>query len=162
MKINKLQKGFTLFIAVVITATLLLVSTGIVSVAVKEAFLASAGRESQFAFYAADSGIECALYWDAKGVQSGPNTGTSAFSTSTNSNIIACNKDADNPSNQFTVGGSPTSAFTITFNSDTNSPCANVTVNKLPDGRTQIQSLGYNTCDPTNPRRVERAVRVSY
>lgn len=142
------NRGFTLFIAIVITATLLLVSTGIISVAVKEAFLTAAGRESQHAFYAADSGVECALYWDVKGVN-----GVSAFSTTTSSTI---NCNSQNFSN---MGGAPSSIFTLNFPPDPY--CAVLTVTKTGN-TTKIESLGYNTCDITNPRRVERAVRVSY
>jgi Tfp pilus assembly protein PilX len=156
MKKTNNNQGFTLFIAIIIVATLLLVSTGIASISVKENFLTSASRESQYAFYAADSGAECAIYWDVKN-----QSGTSAFSTSTTS-TINCNQDSNNPSNPSpsTVGGSTVSTFTLTFNPDPY--CAVVTVTKNPDLSTKIESLGYNTCDTTNPRRVERAVRVSY
>jgi len=152
------QKGFTLFIALVITATLLLISTGIVALAVRESFLTTSSQDSQYAFYAADTGIECALYWDVKNP-----SGFSAFSTSTASTIY-CNQDSNNPNNppppENTVGGSSESVFTITFLPQPY--CATVTVNKPSDGSTEIESLGFNTCDPTNPRRVERAVKVSY
>src|SRR5579872_2265328 len=103
MKKLKQNSGFTLLIAVVISATLLLVSTGIIALAVKESSLADADRSSQDAFYAADSAVECVLYWDLK------NPGQSAFATSTNS-TITCNNES------FSVGG-PTgqSQFTLTF-----------------------------------------------
>lgn len=148
------QSGFTLLIAMVVTATLLLVSTGIVSVAVKQAFLASAGRESQFAFYAADTGIECALFWDVRNP-----TGVSAFSATSTTNIT-CNEQS------FSVGGS-SGPQTFSFDFDpaddgSGEPyCTTVTVTKT-GYNTKIESLGYNTCDLTNRRRVERAVRVSY
>ena len=152
------QKGFTLFIAIIIVATLLLVSTGIASISVKENFLTSASRESQYAFYAADTGTECAIYWDVKNP-----TGLSAFATSTGS-TINCNQDSNNTINPVfptnNVGGNSQSTFDLTFLPDPY--CAVVTVTKNPDNSTQIESLGYNTCDTTNPRRVERAVRVSY
>jgi Tfp pilus assembly protein PilX len=155
---QKNQDGFTLLIAIVITATLLLVSTGIVSVAVKEAFLSSSARESQHAFYAADTGIECAIFWDIKNPN---NQEISAFSTTTTTNIN-CNQNASNPSNPTPnqVGGaSGVSTFSLTFLPDPY--CASVIVTKVGN-TTKIESLGYNTCDPTNRRRVERAVRVSY
>jgi Tfp pilus assembly protein PilX len=152
------QKGFTLFIALVITATLLLISTGIVALAVRESFLTTASQDSQYAFYAADTGIECAIYWDVKNP-----SGFSAFATSTSS-TISCNQDSNNPNNpappQNIVGGSSQSSFTITFLPQPY--CATVTVSKPADGSTKIESLGFNTCDTSNPRRVERAVRVTY
>jgi Tfp pilus assembly protein PilX len=152
---NQNSRGFTLFIAIMVTATLLLVAMGMISLAVRGAFITSSSRESQYAFYAADTGVECALYWDVKNP-----SGYSAFSTSTSS-VINCNYDALNPSNQsLAVGSSQTSTFNLTFLPDPY--CARVTVTKQNDGTTLIQSHGYNTCDPTNARRVERAVQVTY
>ena len=138
----------------IVMGTLLLVATGIVTIALRQNLISHAGRESQEAFYAADTGIECVLYWDVQN----PN-GVSAFSTSTSSTIF-CNRDAANPSNQWTVGGSYTSVVNLTFLPD--SYCATVTVTKEIDGSTKVESLGYNSCDPLNPRRVERAIRATY
>ena len=156
--IHNRQKGFTLFIALIIMATLLLISTGIVALAVRESFLTAASQNSQYAFYAADTGIECAIYWDVKN-----SSGFTAFATSTSS-TINCNEDSanKNPHNPMpnSVGGSSQSIFTITFLPQPY--CAKVTVTKPTDGSTKIESLGFNTCDPANPRRVERAVRVTY
>lgn len=151
--INKFknQKGFTLLIAIAITATLLLVSSGIVSVAVKEAFLSASARESQHAFYAADTGIECAIFWD---VRNG-GAGVSAFDTETSTDITC------NGSDPQSVGGSSVSTFTFDFESTGNPYCAVVTITKS-GGLTTIESRGYNTCDPLNNRRVERAIRVGY
>ena len=38
----------------------------IYNITLKELILSSYGRNSQFAFYAADTGLECALYWNIK------------------------------------------------------------------------------------------------
>jgi Tfp pilus assembly protein PilX len=85
------NQGFTLFIAIVVTGTLLVISTGIINIALKQSSISGSGRESQNAFYAADTGMECALFWDVKNP-----SGNTAFATSTGS-IIFCNKDASNP-----------------------------------------------------------------
>jgi hypothetical protein len=149
------NRGFTLFVAIVVMGTILLVATGVVNLATRQAFISASGRESQHAFYAADTGIECALYWDVQNP-----SGISAFSTTTGSTIF-CNKDANNPSNEWVVGGSYTSVINkIDFLPDPY--CAIVTVTKDTLGGTKIESLGYNTCDPLNPRRLERAIRVTY
>lgn len=142
------NKGFALFMAVIITGTLLVIATGVVSLAVRQAFLSTSARESQHAFYAADSGIECVLYWDVHNP-----SGVSAFATSTGSQIN-CNTQT------MTVGGVAISTFTFNFSPDPF--CVIVTVNKGLTGTTRIESKGYNTCDLSNPRRVERAVRATY
>ncbi len=158
---SKSDRGFTLFISILITGTLLLISMAIISLSVKEAFLTGSARESQYAFYAADTGAECAIYWDVKNP-----SGITAFSTTTGSTIF-CNKDSLNATNPTpsVVGGSwngstGVSNFTLTFLPQPY--CTKVTVTKYADLTTKIESLGYNTCDTSNPRRVERAVRVTY
>lgn len=58
------EKGVTLFIAVVVSSLLLFISFFIVNLTIKNTMLSGLSRESQIAFYAADAGLECALYWD--------------------------------------------------------------------------------------------------
>ncbi len=152
------QKGITLLIAIVITGTLLLVALGIANVSRKESILIYAARMSQLAFYAADSGIECAIYWDVKNP-----SGYSAFSTTTTS-TIDCNQTPQNVTNPIpaVVGGNPSGVSTFVMSFLPNPYCASVTVTKSPSGATTIDSHGYNTCDTTDLRRVERAVKVTY
>lgn len=51
------------------------------------------------------------------------------------------------------------SIFWLDFENDT---CAIVEVIKNLDGSTNIRSKGYNTCDTSNPRRMERGVEINY
>lgn len=153
-RVKKYKSGFALFVALIITGALLLIATGIVNLALKQSAISRSGRESQEAFYAADTGMECALYWDI-----GSPSGVSAFLHETGVSIY-CNKDSNNPTNQWVVGGSRVSTINrIDFAPDPY--CAIVTVTKDPDGSTTIESKGYNNCE-ANSRRVERAVRASY
>ena len=122
------NRGFTLFIAITLTATLLLVAAGVVALAVRQSFILNSGRESQHAFYAADSGIECALYWDMKNP-----SGTSAFSQSSGSQI-SCNNQT------MAVGGNSVSTFTLNLLPD--AYCAIVTVTKTGGGTTATDSSG--------------------
>ena len=157
------NRGIAIYLAVVVTAALVLVSFAVISLAIKEVGTSGAAKDSQGAFYAADSGVECALYWDLKNP-----SGNSAFATSTGS-IINCNADAANlvTNGAISVGGggnaNPTSIFNLTFLPDTY--CVNVTVVKSYSGgspKTKIESRGYNSCSTTNARRVERAIVVNY
>src|SRR6185369_14936182 len=63
------QKGFALLFAVLVSSVLLAIGVSIFNLTVKELALSASGRESQFSFYAADTGAECALYWDFKATQ---------------------------------------------------------------------------------------------
>lgn len=60
------EKGFTLLLAALIASIVLSLGVSIAGLIQKELILSSTGRDSQFAFYAADSGAECALYWDVR------------------------------------------------------------------------------------------------
>ncbi len=155
---NSKERGVTLYVAIIITTTLLLVSSAIANVTLKQVKLASINRDSHLAFFAADSGAECALYWDVKAAGGG-----SAFSTTT-ATTISCNADENNPENEnMVVGGDETSTFRILFKPEPY--CADVTVVKTYNGgvlETHIESRGYNSCDVNNPRRVERAVQADY
>lgn len=85
----KNQKGFALLMAVILTSTLLLITYSLSSITLKEITLSYAGKDSELAFYAADTGVECAQYWDIR------NDGAdqSAFSTITPNNQITCNNN---------------------------------------------------------------------
>ena len=57
--ITKKDSGYTLLFAVLIASLVLGVATFILGVAHKQYVLSSTARNSSYAFYAADSGIEC-------------------------------------------------------------------------------------------------------
>lgn len=149
IQILKQSRGFTLLYAVLIASLLLAIGLAIFNITLKEFLLSSAARDSQFAFYAADTGIECAVFWDIQG---------NAFATSTTSTIECAGQSIPN------VGGAGfdnPSVFTIDLAPQPY--CATVSVTKQQSPRrTIIESKGYNTCDTSNPRRVERAIRATY
>ncbi len=149
--------------AVTITAVLVLVSFAIINLVLKQISISGSARDSEAAFYSADSGVECALFWDLRN----PTMPTrSAFATSAPVQSIDCagtNIAPPNITRSAPVSGAATTTFTITF--PTNSYCAIVSVAKSYNGLqplTRIESRGYNNCDPANARRVERAILVDY
>lgn len=147
---NVYEHGIAIYIAVIITATLILVSFSILSLALKQISISGAGRDSQDAFYAADSGAECALFWD---VHNPVNPAQSAFDP-LSIQTITCN-NISIP----VIHTVATSTFTMLFTPDLF--CAKVTVVKL-GLTTKVESRGYNTCDTTSNRRLERAVQINY
>src|SRR5690606_15727798 len=62
--ILKNEKGFVALFTVLLTSVILAMAIGIASISLKEIVLSSAASEGSLAFFAADSGIECALYWE--------------------------------------------------------------------------------------------------
>lgn len=182
------NKGMTLFIAVTIMGVLLFISFAVVNIAIKGSLFATSGRDSQFAFYAADAGLECALYWDSKYIisyiDSNPIYGsifaTSSYSGEISSRTIYCAESGVVSGQNLYGTTSPPVVGRIGLGGDTNptsifsflmepgvvsSPCAVVTVRKYYSGSnlmTYIKSRGYNTCDTSHPRRLERGVEVTY
>src|ERR1035437_3666113 len=67
------SSGYTLLFAMIVASIVLALGVSILTISRKEFALSSSATQSTNAFYAADSGIGCAEYWDNNG----------AFSTST-------------------------------------------------------------------------------
>jgi hypothetical protein len=146
---NVSTKGFTLLLAILITNIILGISIGFPIFVIRELTISAIGRESQKAFFASDSGIECVLFWDFKH----QGLAKSAFATTSTSNISCAGAS-------YTVGGSSgISDFDLNF---ANSACSHVKVDKTNYPNTKIDSVGHNTCDLTDPNRVERSLQVSY
>ncbi len=162
-KLNSKKDGFTLLVAIVTTSLLLIVSFVVSNIALKQLVLATVSQESQYSYYNADSGIECATYWDIKD-QSVP----SPFATSTaGANTITCSGQT------FNVGGpanNPSSTFTVTLPGlvpavFATKGCVTVTVTKSYSGGRQVTSIsskGYNTCTAGAQRKYERGVQITY
>lgn len=61
---RKPEAGFALLIAVIFMSVMLSFGLSLGSLSYKQQILASSAIRSQYAFYAADAGLECALYYD--------------------------------------------------------------------------------------------------
>lgn len=146
------KTGFAILYSVLIASILLSIGLAIFNLTIKELLLSSLGRDSQFAFYAADTGAECAFYWDFHG---------DAFSTSTPAESINCG-DEDRVITSVSLGGGVYErVFQMDFSPEPYCIIVSVTKYDVPV-KTVVESRGYNTCDSANPRRVERAIRATY
>ncbi len=164
---QKKEEGFVILIAVLLSSLFLLLGSAIFMISIRELALSFGAKESQYAFYAADSGIECAVYWDFH----------SKMATSTHSveptGVFCMDQDItqnDNWAWKTSIDGLPTNnnqggtifGFDLFPNDSSRSDCVIVSVWKDSDGSTKVESRGYNTCDVNNPRRFERGLRVTY
>lgn len=70
------KKGFTLLFAVLVSTLVVSIGATIISIALRQTILSGTSRESQFAFYAANTALDCAHYWDTIGA---PGTNNSSF-----------------------------------------------------------------------------------
>ncbi len=95
-----LQSGYALFTSIMLTGTLIIIAYATTNFALKQLLLSTSGADSHLAFYVADSGVECAMYWDVK---NGP---TSAFDSSAPTSSITCGGQSNAVTS--TGGGSET------------------------------------------------------
>lgn len=167
------QKGFTLFVSLMLVSFVLAIGFSIGNIILKQLILSSSGGGSQIAFYAADSAIECARYWDKKN-NAGEDIALSVFNPKAAPSLeletVLCGNRVGGTSGQVygltktcnpECGGSETendiSHATTTFYIDLRSlqhpeykACAFVTVTKSHDPDTGaedtvIETRGYNS-----------------
>jgi hypothetical protein len=168
MAIRRTQRGFALFIAIIFMSVMLSFGLALSSLAYKQQILASNSIESQYAFYAADSALECALYADQQQnlftpyPASDPGLGgTPDFSCDATSEV---SKSSNWSSSQWIV--------TERFSLDSSTRCADVTIykyaNQQPDGSyTRIYVQGYDAscttvASPSSARFASRGVSTHY
>ncbi|QSH39328.1 hypothetical protein JXR01_03440 [Candidatus Kaiserbacteria bacterium] len=163
---NTQQRGFTLILAALVASLLTSLGLAMFSIAKKEIILSSLGRDSQLAFYAADTGAECALYWNFR---HGAFATSTVFSSPGITPTCAGNVLQDFPTpyepgipdGVSGLGGNNYSTFWF----EPEGRCVYVTVTKrTTHPHTVVESLGYSTpcSEPDHPRRLERAVRSTF
>src|SRR3989344_2749924 len=160
LNINKHERGFTILFAMLISSLALAIGVAIYDITVRELDLSSTATQSQYAIYAADTGAECALYWDSK------NTFATSSQSSVPSSGVLCNS-IDIALAQWTIESAPTAAtttFMVTFSPQPY--CTSVTVAKSgTPSQTTIVSRGYNaSCSVSisGTPKLERVFQVSY
>ena len=148
----KTAPAFTLLMSVLISSVLLALGYEIYNLAVKDVALSSSGRESQFAFFAADTGIECALWADSK---------LDAFATSSDIIELNCGTATSTLARE-TVGTDYITTFDVTTGAGIRTQCTTIVVTREEPKETTIEAYGHNTCNLLDPLRLERAIRVTY
>ena len=160
----KQHNGFVILFTILIAAIIMVIGIGIYSIASRETVLSGTAREAQYAFYAADAGVECALY-----AQSLENAGTTVFATGAPAFDCGLNPVS-------ITSGDGTFATPYVFNvyvDASKKTCAQVNVFEYtPVGGggpvRRVIAQGYNICRPdgtpltTNPILVERDLDASY
>ncbi len=164
MYTNNNKNGFVILVAVLVSTLVISIGAFIASVAIKELQLSASGRESQNAFYAADSALECALYHDLRVEAFGSATSTPPADIycdgKSDIQLYVSTGDEFNSDSRFRLHFLEADGVTST------SPYAIVRVQKSDVGtindKTIIEAKGYNVQDPASTVRVERALQVVY
>ena len=166
--------GFAMLFAVLASSLLIALGISIFNISLKELQIATSEKDSQAAYYAADSAEECALYWDIKmgafptclNSECNPNTPGDVSTTTTP--IITCNGNSiyfnfSNPTSL--TFSSTTQNFFQASSTNITFPAADLTISKeFFPASGLIQST--TTADGHNSeiigRRVERGIQEVY
>jgi len=162
INLQKNNKAFVILFAVTISSILLAIALGVANIAFREVRFNTNAVATNNAFFAADTGVECALFYDsldpAKNAFSDPSI---QMNCAGKTGVLI---DRSKPSFW---------SFAIEGLGDTGQGCVSVTVDKTNSPNTEIISKGYNTggidpsessykCSSSNPNRVERELKVNY
>ncbi|MEK7122085.1 MAG: pilus assembly PilX N-terminal domain-containing protein [Patescibacteria group bacterium] len=146
------NKGIALLFSILMLSMVFTASLAIFQIVFTQLKLSESVRDSQLAYYAADSAVECALYVDLESGEFGQSGKPKVQDdcSGVNSNDIE------------KYQGSWVNGAVFTVNYD-NGSCAKVTVNKTGSGgfKTFISALGFNVCEDT-PRKFNRSLEVKY
>lgn len=155
----KTKNGFALLYAIVIISVISVIAFGLASVTLKQKILSSLAVDSQTAFYTADAGMECALFFNQK-----------IFNPLTpGNNMIPCYDIDPNNFGQIvqvsTLFNPPQSPY-VWYIASRKEPCFYIEL--IPPGippaspKPSISVKGYNTCIPNQNRYVERNLRAYF
>src|SRR3569623_572994 len=184
-----MKRGFTIFFTMLVASLALSVDVVIYDLLIRSLALSQTATQSQYAVFAADSGTECALYWDFKyaDVSTGDSDG-SAFATSSRTStgetgdgatagtvtcstqdIVAGGAPLNTswsvvyPSSGPDINNAATTTFWFSTGAAANAPCVKVEICKaVIPSRTTLLSHGYNTCDAAGTLRLERTLQINY
>lgn len=171
------NKGYTLLFAVLVSSLVLSVGVSILNISKKELLLTTGARDSSAAFYAADGGLECAVYADNLGTfdPNSDNTADLGDNCRTTPNFHTIPDITGDFQDEHPY---PDPGMIFIFDTkfgDQGSSCSVVKVTKSMRNddvsiKTTIDSKGYNTgwnpstsrCDVPSVKRLERAMRYSF
>ncbi|MEW5908137.1 MAG: hypothetical protein AB1643_03125 [Patescibacteria group bacterium] len=142
---KRIHNGYVVLLVLMVISVILLLAMSIVDISSNEIRFSGFGSESMRAFYAADSAVECAFYWDLppQDAFSGANYAINCNNTPINGSVIA-----------------GIAQFDIVFSNGT---CARTTVDKSAPPATVIIASGYNLdCNSTSELKIERGIRLDY
>ena len=153
---NKNQKGYALLFAVLVISSISVVTAGLISTVYKQLILSMLARDSSSAFYQADTAVDCAMYTD----------------------LYASSLDSWNDATTITCGGFDLNikkkdggSYDLLPPEDvlsSNDPCFKISVYRIAAesadsfNTDRIEAKGYNVCNTSNSRIVEREIVVNF
>ncbi len=165
----KSNRGFVLLYAVLVSSIVITVGLLLANILLKQLVIASTARDAKIAYYAADSGRDCALFWIN---ELGPYLFDSDITITCNNRSVDISiNDFDSP-----IARGNSFNYRVTLPGSGNIPkrCADVEVyHGVPDVDSgapdddlsvlaTVRAYGYSgDCDSTSPRLVQRFIETT-
>lgn len=154
------SKGFAMLFTVLIVSLILSIAISISNLTLKQAVLSNLAKDSQIAFYQADTAVECGLYMDTTlglfprdvDPASDPTLFPDKFDCGGKTMVRSgsVSTDLDN-------------YFLYEFaDQKPSEPCFTIAFDKIDPTPYKVMGYGYNVCNQDSPRQVERALEVKY
>lgn len=161
--LQRKQNGYALLFAVVITSIISIIVAGLSNLTYKQMVLTSLVKDSQQAFYTADTAIECALYGHFMNENKYGNDkvwecGSYCYDGSDCEFSLFVEEDTENEKNYKLV--QPNDAL------KKSNPCYDFNIENTDQvddlTKVSIKARGYNMCNPNLLRTVQREIEVFY
>ncbi len=141
------RRGATLLMAMLVAAVMLSASVAVANIALQEITFSVSERDSNKAFFAADLGLECGIYWDL----------TKNVFLDNNNNFVDIQCGGTEITTRNGQGG-----VEVGFDINGEGYCSKVLIKKTGPEST-VESRGYSSgCNEFTDRTVERALRSTY
>jgi hypothetical protein len=147
------EGGYAILFAVVVVSIISMIAIGLSNTTYKQLVLSSLANDSQLSYYQSDTSTECALYAD-----------NVLNMTSATSSPWSCGVSTSGSNMSFSISGSGANYVLTSSLVGTATPCFDFDVTKVGTFpvATTIYARGYNSCEKTNPKTVEREIKVTY
>lgn len=176
-KFKTRNQGVVILFAVLLVSTVLVISLTLLNITYRQLILSSIAKESEFAFYAADSARNCANYLDFSADHPfgsftlNPAGNNWLLEQPENGREISCGDVPATTEVSHSDANRAQIHFTLFYDSESRHPCAVVSVMKTinpgqaTNPQTEIEVRGYNvssgaTCPANSSRTVERGIRT--
>lgn len=150
----KYKKGFSVLFASLTGSLVLAIGLAILSITIKQITLASAGRESQLAFYAADTGTECALFLDSGGgnldAEDNPICPQGIFGIPNETSSDKLSPQCGMEAGKYSFGGTPYKCVGATFNPTPDASSGNPISTPQFDAGVVTTNFSVKTGSPEN------------
>lgn len=150
-KFKNKNTGYAILFAVVIVSIISILSFGLSNTTYKQLILSSLASDSQISYLQSDMATECGLYADTI-------VGLGSISSS-----WSCGIDSNGNIRTFSIVDNGVKFIATPVTLGTKDPCFEFDIDKTTTpGTTVIKARGYNSCDKSNSKTVEREVEVTY